>query len=127
MLSVNRIAEYLAIDKAQAKQVRAVLELNLRKGERVGGFEDTAPDYEIWHDSPSRKLYILNRILDGFHGVESIRSRDDRFDTFLGIAYLNTGDSYAGTIMYDYGRRKWILSSWGDVVERQGKRFSEVV
>jgi hypothetical protein len=126
MFSVKRLCSHLRLDShSQAEMIRAILTMPFRKGERIPVLEDTAPSYEIEHDSPSRKLYVLNRLLDGFHGVEIIRSRHDTCERFNGISYLNAGDTYAATIMYDHGRRMWMLGCIGDILEnpRQSRRF----
>ena len=129
MFSPTRIAEHLGITIPEAKQVRAILETRLVRGERHE-LEVTTPNYILEHSSASRKLYMIDTLslkwsAGRFHGVESIPSADDTYHTFRGIEYLNTGDSYGATLMYDFGKGKWVLSSWGDVVERQSRRFSE--
>jgi hypothetical protein len=37
-------------------------------------------------------------------------------------AYINLGDTYTTTLLYDYQRDKWIITSWGDWVELQERR-----
>jgi hypothetical protein len=126
MFSVKRLMEHLRISENEAIMVHAVLSLKpLKRGERFPVLETNSPGYELEHDSASRKLYIINRLLDGFHGVEIIRSNQDDMHTFRGISYLNTGDSYGATVMRDHGRHKWLLTSWGDVIEnpRNNSRF----
>lgn len=52
-------------------------------------------------------------------GVEPIRTSEyiDRFHGEIRASYLNTGDSYATTILLDHRDLKWRLMSWGDFVE----------
>lgn len=128
MHSVKRIMEVLNATPDEAKEVRAILEIDLVEGER-NGREADAETYVLYHDEPSRKLYMINRVIQehgSFHGVEILRSVDDTHHSFEGISYLNAGDPYVGTLMYDHGKDKWILGCWGDIVERQEKRFAEV-
>ena len=40
------------------------------------------------------------------------------------IEYVNTGDSYALTVVYD-SLTDDNITSWGDIVEKQMKRFSD--
>lgn len=81
-----------------------------------------------WRDREikSRDMLIAaNEILEGF-GVEYIRSeRDDQWGGH-GAYYVNLGDTYVPTILFDLDRERVWASSWGDWVEaeeRQGKRF----
>ena len=127
MFSVKRLTEYLDITPSEAKEVRAILDLDLRKGEPDEREEDS-PDYELRHDEESRKLYMINRAISvngSYYGVEILRSADDTMHSFEGISYLNSGDTYGGTIMYDHGRGKWILGCWGGIVERYPRRFAD--
>lgn len=57
------------------------------------------------------RMSILNSLESGFHGVESLKSRDHDF-----ADYLNTGDTYAETIIY--WRGSYRVQSVGDFVER---------
>jgi hypothetical protein len=36
--------------------------------------------------------------------------------------YVNLGDTYTTTLLYDYNRDKWIITSWGDWVGLQEQR-----
>lgn len=65
------------------------------------------------------RLHVLNSIEFGLHGVESIESTGGEY-----ADYLNTGDTYAPTLIY--WRGKYRVQSIGDFVEtmeRQGVRF----
>lgn len=63
-----------------------------------------------------QRLLVLNAVAETF-GVEYIAHRDDsHLDTF-GLEYLNTGDKYTPTLMFDHARHLWRVYSWGDVVE----------
>jgi hypothetical protein len=67
-----------------------------------------------WHDV---RLTVLNSIDPGLHGVETIQG-DEYAD------YLNTGDTYAPTLIYWRGAYR--VQSVGDFVEtmeRQGVHF----
>lgn len=63
-------------------------------------------------------LCALNEIL-GTHGVESIRTSEfiDRYWFDCRAAYLNTGDTYNTTILFDTKKDRFYLTSWGDFVE----------
>lgn len=75
----------------------------------------------------NERLEKINVLL-GLYGVECIRGEWQRGywgDTVA--AYCNTGDSYAPTVMQVRGPNrlrasKFIVSSWGDFVERNSER-----
>lgn len=67
------------------------------------------------------KLEASNRLIDGMHGVECRTfecSKNDFHDPH-GFYYLNTGDTYAATLVLYRGSRggSWRVTSWGDMVE----------
>ena len=68
----------------------------------------------------------LNSLFD-CHGVESVFCNDFELiyykDYDSNAQYLNTGDSYIGTIILEHD--KFILSSWGDMVEDAERIDSE--
>ena len=66
----------------------------------------------------SRQLQACDALL-GTHGVEVIRDPKADFDADPVYEYLNTGDSYAATLVYASERhRSWLVVGWGDLVER---------
>lgn len=83
--------------------------------------EDRFPKTQRWcnqcHNPPSQNELImaaLNDVLDG-HGVKAIFDPDDSFN-LIGT-YVNQGDTYAGTIVYDHEEEAYCLSTWGDWYE----------
>ena len=59
-----------------------------------------------------------NELLDGF-GVEPVRT-DTYVDDFWGdiiALYVNLGDPYDTTILYDTDRDEFFIGSWGDFLE----------
>ncbi len=76
------------------------------------------------HEKVDKALDNINKWLNGY-GVESIR--DNQFKGYyadIGLLYVNMGDSYAGTIVYDARKGKWFCCSIVDIVEGQPKRFN---
>ena len=63
------------------------------------------------------RMRVLNSIAETF-GAEYIAHRDDTSTQALGIEYLNTGDSYAPTIVRSCETGRYRVASWGDLVER---------
>ena len=58
------------------------------------------------------RLLALNHALDMF-GVEHVGQYDER-----GFYFLNTGDTYAATLIQFDDKESIFISSWGDVVEK---------
>lgn len=58
------------------------------------------------------------------HGTESIRGREVvKHYGDINLLYVNTGDTYYPTLIYDTYKQRFIVSSWGDLVETQPRRF----
>ena len=66
----------------------------------------------------SCRLDALNELLGTF-GVEPIRTTEhiDRYWFDCRACYLNTGDTYNTTILFDTKKDRFYLTSWGDFVE----------
>lgn len=58
----------------------------------------------------------LNEILGGF-GVEGCRLTNGK-----ACEYINRGDTYTTTLLFDYRTRTWKLTCWGDWVETNERR-----
>jgi hypothetical protein len=72
-----------------------------------------------------RTLAACDVALSG-HGVESISGRAwRRFWMDACLVYVNLGDTYTRTIVYDTAKDSFQVCAWGDVVERYPNRFSE--
>ena len=70
-----------------------------------------------------RLTTALNEVA-GTHGCEAIWGADSC--TQPAAEYLNTGDTYALTLLYDCRAERWRVTSWGDWLEsqeRRGRRF----
>lgn len=66
------------------------------------------------------RMHVLNSIDPGLHGVESVMTEDERECA----DYLNTGDTYAPTLIWWRGAYR--VQSIGDFIEtqeRNGVRF----
>ena len=64
-------------------------------------------------------MCALNDVLD-CHGVEPIRAEDAWVDNYHGdivASYINTGDTYAETVVLDSATGEYHLTSYGDWVE----------
>lgn len=118
--SIKTIQSRLRLDRQTAAAVRGILDGSISY-HRVPGVSEW---YHRTHSRPPIyvcKLEAINRLIGG-HGVEGIPDPDDM--TASGLEYVNMGDTYNATIVYWKGR--YMVTSWGDVVEsleRQGIYF----
>jgi hypothetical protein len=62
------------------------------------------------------KLIALNHLLDGF-GVEAIREEKSGMGKVV-AEYVNMGDTYNATILYNVKSQNFYVTTWGDFVER---------
>jgi len=60
----------------------------------------------------------LNEVLEGF-GAEAIFGDSC---TQPDAVYINMGETYAATLLFDYARGRWLVTSWGDWVEAQERK-----
>ena len=69
------------------------------------------------YESIDRALDICNKILGGY-GIEAIQGSHWQ-DYYLDIVllYVNMGDTYDRTIVYDTIDNKFHITGWGDFVE----------
>lgn len=71
---------------------------------------------------PARQMHAINALIGG-HGVEYIGAEGDRVFMSYGIEYVNTGDTYNATVIYDYKTGRFSVTTVGDVIERNPRRF----
>lgn len=104
--SVKTLVSGLRITPAQAKELRGLM------------------------STPARALAAADKMINGF-GVEYIASSDDTMRVRDGLEYVNMGDTYDTTLVYDHGSHRFKVTSWGDLVEadmrlpRSRQRFGE--
>ncbi len=105
---LDRFGDYLEHDygdeaRAQAKRIREAL-VDWREGD----------------ESTDGVLKIADKILQG-HGVEAIRAEGARDSYYMDTValYVNMGDTYAATLIYDVPRDRWWVTTWGDWLEAE--------
>ena len=72
------------------------------------------------YDEIDLSLKLIDEIIGGC-GIEPIRSEYADFDDYYGdtiALYVNMGDTYDTTIVYDTINGKWFCCSWGDFYEQ---------
>lgn len=81
------------------------------------------PGLKGWQylDRCQRILTITNALINSrkglAFGVETIRSTKDTMLDFNGLEYVNLGDTYDCTLVYDHAKARFYVTSWGDIVE----------
>ena len=99
--SVKRMVDFLKIPKVHAAAVKARM-------------DDGVPYKAI--------LEVVDELMDG-NGVEYIDSHADTMRSQDGLSYVNMGDTYDSTLLYDHKTGRFSVGSWGDIVEKQPARF----
>lgn len=94
--------------------------------------ENTKEMARLWGDTRSRAYPALLAVSDllGAYGSENIDGRENDYDArYYGnsqLEYVNMGDTYSNTLMYDNERHEYTWGSWGDFIEKHPRRFPEV-
>ena len=108
--------------KAREKRINALID-----SFRITSLEASLVMAYIDHCQSQSDTYCafakINKLIDGY-GVEYSQSTKDS-SVALWIEYVNTGDTYSPTILYDYEKQHYYLTTWGDIVEKQPRRFNE--
>lgn len=116
-----RVAEHLNVSPEIADRV-----IGLVRGE-IDPF--TLPGVDVWRqacynapraESPEVIMLALSELLD-MHGTEPLWGSGDV--TTPAAEYVNPGDTYAPTIVYDYRAGRYRLTSWGDFFEKFKRRY----
>ena len=122
------LSEFRQLSPEDAKLIRA-LAAATADGERLKKLVDTrvpaTANYvrslysdpyrsRLWRNTVA--LHAMNELL-GTAGVEGLGPPRGG-DYAPPYEYLNIGDTYAGTLIYDRGRDRLFVGSWGDVVEK---------
>ena len=62
-------------------------------------------------------LHAMDEVM-GTHGVESLSPEGDFSTSAPPYEYLNAGDTYATTLIYDRDKDRLFIGTYGDVVEK---------
>ena len=122
------LSEFRNLSAEEAKLIRKLADAT-DDGERLKKLVDahvpaTSSYVRSMHSDPYRSrlwrttvaLHAMNEIL-GTHGVEGLGPPRSG-DYAPPYEYLNAGDTYAGTLIYDRGGDRLFVGTWGDVVEK---------
>ena len=106
MMTAKELTDHYRLDPKIAGKINA-----LKKNART-------------HNEVDLALEEINRLIEGY-GVEVVRGRPwvDHFYQDINLLYVNMGDTYAPTVIYDTLKERFYITTWGDIIERQVKRF----
>ena len=102
-----------------AKEISTAFpKLTPEQAEELARALQTAVDSDD-ENAPDEAMEAANRILNG-HNVEGIRGEDYQVDKYwmdTVLLYVNLGDTYDTTILYDTEDKEFSIGSWGDFME----------
>ncbi len=121
--SVKKLTEaFRDLNEQEAKLVRKFAKVVGDRDALEELVEDKAPDTASYvrqmHSSPYTSqmwrntvaLHAIDRLVEG-HGVESLGERYE---------YVNMGDAYTTTLIYDREQNRLFLGTWEEVTEKPG-------
>lgn len=110
--TTQEIKDQLAVDADTAQKLYDLLDGRLNP-KRFTSVQNWIKD--CCH-GPSKSELILeaaNELLDG-SGIETVFGNHG-MDPVL--SYVNMGDTYTPTLIFDHDKNEWIVSSWGAILE----------
>ncbi len=117
-----KIAAAMNCDMETAKAARALMrgEILIRDNPKFPKTNDWATSCYHYPRRIELILSALNELMGTF-GVEAFNSRESRMHAIA--EYLNTGDTYAPTILFRHDTGTFRITSWGDFFEANEKRL----
>lgn len=128
-MKAEQIAEAFDVSLDDAKLALKIMNWKVKPTSLTDRLPKTCDQYRYldtdnFHTDCSCRLDALDELLSTF-GVEPIRTSEhiDRYWFDCRACYLNTGDTYNTTILFDTKKDRFYLTSWGDFVESlEGKK-----
>lgn len=121
-IAASRISETFDVSPFSANLALLIIRGRVKPADHPGRFPRTAAWLSQCYHRPSSseiKLAALDELL-GTYGVEPIRVPGawiDRYHGDIVASYLNIGDTYTITLLFDHETSRWKLTSWGDWYE----------
>lgn len=114
-MNSKKLIEAFGITEDEAKELARMM----RKAVDSGDVQKSAYPYEVGPLTTDDVLERANEILHG-HGVESIDCENcqvSRYYYGIVLLYLNKGDTYDTTLLYDTDKEEFAIGSWGSWLE----------
>ena len=99
----------------KAKEIRGIMDGSIDPE----SFENVERWVRQCYNRPSTvelQLEAINGVLEG-HGVEALDESSDWFPQ-PHYSYVNMGDTYTTTVVYDHERGRWLITDWGTIAEK---------
>lgn len=111
----------MALKVANQKNIQSILGLEAPEAKELARALKEAAG------SPEAVDAVLDKTstrLDGF-GVEVVNGdyQVDRYYFSIVLLYINRGDTYDDTLLYETDTEKFYVGSWGDWAEAKGARY----
>ena len=113
------------IDRTTTLKIKEVIK---DQGIKLDQFKSVQHLRKQCYNPPDRiteQMEVLNELIDGF-GIESIRIEDYWYNNYwqdvIGV-YVNLGDTYILTIIYNVIDEQFEFTCWGDYYESKEKEI----
>lgn len=119
--SPKKISQRLKIEMPLAQTIKWVMMGELPLLAFAGVIATTRPGGKV---TQYDNLNAIDSLLQA-HGVENIRQSNVDHDSYwfdTRAIYVNMGDSYVNTVLYDIRRYRYEIISVGDFIEREERR-----
>ena len=127
-VSDQELIEYWDIDTLRLKLIKCIIEDKVNDLSIFESVERLRSQCFNPPDTITEQLEAINELIDG-HGVESIQVSSELYqDRYWGNAigvYVNLGDSYDLTIVYNTIDLQFEFTSWADYFEYQEQGLKE--
>jgi len=106
---IKKLIESLKIDKEDAQRIDYLLTQMIKV--------DDWERFDAMFDD-------VNTIMNG-NGIETLNAKKEIDSYWKNTAYLyvNMGDTYDQTIIYNIATNRFVICSWGSIVEAHTERF----
>lgn len=133
--SEKKLRETFDLDKSDARLIRAIAKAeDDPTGEALREVIERVPATQQYvrslYSDPYRSgiwrvtvaLHAINELVGGF-GVETLGPGRPR-DYAPPYEYVNMGDTYVATLIYDRDRDRLFIGDWGTIVETEGEEWN---
>lgn len=120
--SVKAIMQMLNIPIAKAKEVKRII--TETRESHLLGYKGEYPQTSAWLDDNYKatfvevKLLAFNELLHG-HGVEVLKNDEGH----AVVEYVNMGDTYDNTVVFNADTGRFTVESWGNFFERNERKL----
>ena len=97
-----------------------VIASNMQDAELVENFDSAYNAVKECYHKPSHSyllLRVFNNLLHGY-GIEYISSIEDTHSKLYGLSYVNLGDLYNTTIVYNHNEDEFLIANCGSIIEK---------